>query len=122
LSFRASRLIKSAQATILVDTVQELMVLLEGVSPVCMRSYAVCILMVLLEGVCPVCMCSYAVCILMVLLEGVCPVCMCSYAVCILIEDTPLCFNSHNKTNSLFSQKYYIIIGILLCHHVSIFL
>jgi len=58
----------------------------------------------------------------MVLLERVSPVCMCSYAVCILIEDIPLCFNSQNKTNSLLSKKYYIIIGILLCRHVSIFL
>ena len=24
----------------------------------------------------------------------------------ILIEDIPLCFNSHNKTNSLFRQKH----------------
>ena len=41
----------------------------------------------------------------------------------ILIKDIPLCFNSHNKTvyyNK--TQQYYIIIGILLWQHVSVFL
>jgi hypothetical protein len=42
----------------------------------------------------------------------------------ILIEDIPLRFNSKNKTKSLFcqTQQYYIIIGILLWQHISIFL
>jgi len=46
------------------------------------------------------------------------------YKRCIVTEDVPLCFNTHNKTNSLLRQITITVydIGILLWQHVSVFL